>query len=208
MHDACRRTACRPPRRRGSSSRCSERVEHPRVDRVEAWRPAAGRTARTPASTCATPDDHVALGVDAVEPVVLADEPVPVVAALRVVLADADDAPRQRDLLGPVRVGAQRPARGSARRRCSVVAVVRSTRPVTARASQPSPSRPRVPTSTLHVALLEEPRHPRHPVAAGPAALEPRRRRRRAALPGRARTSRRTPGAPSASPSTRPRSGR
>ena len=42
----------------------------------------------------------------------LAHEPVPVVAALRVVLADADHAPGERDLLEPGRVGPQRTPAG------------------------------------------------------------------------------------------------
>ena len=56
------------------------------------------------------PVDDVAVGVDAVEPLVLAHQPGPVVVALGVRLRDAHDGPVGGDLVRPRRVGAQRPA--------------------------------------------------------------------------------------------------
>ena len=115
--------------------------------------------------------DDVALGVDAVEPVVLAHEPVPVVAALGVVLADADHGPGQRHLLRPGRVVAQRAAAGlhdgGAGRRGREVDEAGDRARVPALAEQATSA-----DEHAAVAVLEEPRHPRHPLAAGPAALE------------------------------------
>ena len=56
--------------------------------------------------------DDLSLGVDAEVAGVLADQPVPVVAALGVLVGDADQRPVHRDLLRPQRVGAQRATAG------------------------------------------------------------------------------------------------
>ena len=150
-------------------SRCSDAGQHPGVDGVEVGDRRRG-VRREGGVDVRDAGDHVALDVDAVEPLVLADEPVPVVAALGVVLADADHAPGQRDLLRPVRVRAQRAAAGlhdgGAGGRGGEVDQPGDRPRVPALAEQPARA-----DQDLAVPLLEEPRHPRHPVAAGPGAL-------------------------------------
>ncbi len=116
--------------------------------------------------------DDVAFVVDAVEPLVLAHEPVPVVAALGVVLADADHGPGQRDLVRPGRVVAQGAAaglhHGGAGGGGGQVDEAGDRSRVPALAEQAAGA-----DEDLAVAVLEEARHPRHPVAAGPRPLEP-----------------------------------
>ena len=95
------------------------------------------------------PVDDLAVGVQAEEALVLAHQPVPVVAALGVRVGDAHQRPVDGDLVRP------RGSVRSARPRVWTTAgrggrdAVTSARPVIRRASQPSPSSARVPTRTL-----------------------------------------------------------